>query len=148
MCPVSVALRSCQTAIAAMTDVGFEPLRLRTGTRIQRLRPLGQTVRWHNVMARCRRDTVDHSVWFACWCPAWVYGVGHDRCHAYMVCPPMSCVWCAYACPSRLSWCWHGCMIRVAVCPRWPFGLPYGVCSRCGWCPVLPRVRACLCFAP
>ena len=74
MCPVSVALRRCQTAPAAMTAVGCEPLRLRTGTRSQRLRPLGQTVRWHNVMARCKGVTVDHNVWFACGCPTWVYG--------------------------------------------------------------------------
>ena len=120
MCPVSVALRMGQTAPVAVTAVGFEPMPLRTGTWSQRLRPIGQTVRWHNAMAICKRDAVYHNVWFACMCPAWVYGVCHDRVHAYMVCPPMSYVWCAYACPSRLSWCWHTCMSRVAVCPRWP----------------------------
>ena len=92
MFPVSVALRMCQTAPVAVTAVGFEPMPLRTGTWSQRLRPLCQTVRWHNAMARCKRDAVDHNVWFACGCPTWVYG----------------------------GWCWHGCMIRVAVCRRWP----------------------------
>ena len=148
MLPVSVALRRCQAVPTATTAVGFEPLRVRTGARSQCIRPLGQTVRWHKVMARCRRVTVDHHVWFACGCPTWVAGVCHGRCRAYLVCPPMSCVWCVYACPSRLGWCWHGCMIRVAVCHRWPLRpavlcvFPLRVVPGVAACPGLPLIRA------
>ena len=84
MCPVYVALRMGQTAPVAVTAVGFEPMHLRTGTWSQRLRPLGQTVRWHHMMAICKRDTVYHNVWFACGVQHGYLVVCHDRCQASM----------------------------------------------------------------